>query len=95
MTIIGLPVLVPLYYAVPSSHQQSTHNGWYRYCIQHLEQAPEAYKHRLWVPAWLMYIYAAYFCQLMYTEYDSFSKLRLAHLTKVGWWSVSLTVVDT
>ena len=79
LSVVGLLVLLPVYYTVPSDAPTS----WYTFTIQNIDLAPEAYRHRLWLAAWLGYIYAAYFCQLMYTEYEHFSGLRLSYLTKV------------
>lgn len=37
---------------------------------------------RLWVSAFFGYIFAAYFCQLLYLEYNNFSVRRLQYLVQ-------------
>jgi hypothetical protein len=44
---------------------------------------PKSMRRRLWVSAFFGYIFAAYFCQLLYLEYNNFSVRRLQYLVQV------------
>jgi hypothetical protein len=54
---------------------------WDQFTI--LNVASSSDRGRLWAAVIFAYIFAAYFCQLFYAEYDRFSTLRLSYLAKV------------
>lgn len=72
----GLLVLVPTYSSANYSKK------WDRFAISNLLAAGEGYKYRLWVSALFGYIFSAYFCQLLYAEYNNFSVRRLQYLVQ-------------
>jgi len=80
LTFWGLLVLAPLY-ATANYNER-----WDRYSISNLlsSDTPEAYKYRLWVPTIFGYMFAAYFCQLLYAEYNNFSVRRLQYLVQAN-----------
>ena len=48
-------------------------------------------KYRLWAAAVFGYVFAAYFMQLLYAEYNNFSVRRLQYLVQVGDVTVTYT----
>jgi len=72
----GLLVLVPTYGTAISDV-----TGWDQYTILNITKSND-YRPRLWVTAIMFYLFAAYFCQLLYAEYHNFSILRLQYLGK-------------
>jgi hypothetical protein len=77
----GLVVLLPTYSTVPSPLEQ-----WDKYTLMNVLAGPdEGPRYRLWVTAVLGYVYAAYFCQLLFTEYHNFSLQRLHYLAQVSY----------
>lgn len=74
----GLIVLLPMYYTVHSSSL----SGWGKYTILNIRAGDPDAGFRFWITAVFAYIFAAYFCQLLYVEYDNFSILRLSYLIK-------------
>lgn len=72
----GLLVLVPTY-----GTAESDIYGWDQYTILNITKS-DKYRPRLWVTAIMFYLFAAYFCQLLYAEYHNFSILRLQYLGK-------------
>ena len=73
LTIWGIVVLVPIY-----SNAQNKHFSWNKYTLANIPNDPSA--HQLWVPAISAYIFATYFCHLMYGEYQNFVKKRIQYL---------------
>ena len=73
----GLLVLLPVYSTVPSEV-----SGWDKYTILNVIAGPLVYQRRLWVTTATFYLFAAYFCQLLFAEYHNFSNLRLQFLSK-------------
>ena len=73
LTIWGMVVLVPIY-----SNAQNKHFSWNKYTLANIPNDPSA--HQLWVPAISAYIFATYFCHLMYGEYQNFVKKRIQYL---------------
>ena len=71
----GLVVLVPVY-----SSATTGPNEWNRYSISNLLKGTDDMKYRLWFSALFAYMFAAYFCQLLYAEYNNFSMRRLHFL---------------
>jgi hypothetical protein len=53
-----------------------------RYAISNLLAGEPSMKYRLWISAIFSYIFAAYFCQLLYAEYNNFSVRRLQYLVQ-------------
>lgn len=77
LTFWGLVVLIPVY-------STATPDGeWDRLAINNLLNGPKSNRRRLWVAAFFGYIFAAYFCQLLYMEYNNFSVRRLQYLVQV------------
>ncbi len=70
--------MVPVYSTVNSGLKE-----WDRYTILNIAGGPTANKGRTWAAVLFSYLFAAYFCQLFYAEYDRFSTLRLSYLAKV------------
>lgn len=72
-------MLLPTYCTVPTPLIE-----WDKYTLMNvLAGADEGPKYRLWVTAIFGYVYAAYFCQLLFTEYHNFSLQRLHYLAQV------------
>lgn len=72
----GLLVLVPLYSTVDAEQL------WDKYTLSNVMAGEDKYKFRLWGAAIFGYIFAAYFCQLLYAEYSNFSLRRLQYLVQ-------------
>ena len=68
-------VLVPVY-----STAQEKHFSWNKYTLANIPNDPSA--HQLWIPAISAYIFATYFCHLMYGEYRNFVKKRIQYLVQ-------------
>jgi hypothetical protein len=77
MSFWGLCVLVPVYGTAYDNPR------WDKYAISNLLLGETSMKSRLWVSALFGYIYAAYFCQMLYAEYNTFSVKRLQYLVQV------------
>ena len=75
LTFWGVVVLVPIYASATDGPNQ-----WDRYSISNLLKGTDNMKYRLWFSAIFAYMFAAYFCQLLYAEYNNFSKRRLHFL---------------
>lgn len=72
-------MLLPTYCTVPTHLTE-----WDKYTLMNvLAGSDEGPKYRLWVTAIFGYVYAAYFCQLLFTEYHNFSLQRLHYLAQV------------
>ncbi len=80
LTAWGLLILVPLYATANDVER------WDRYSISNLisRDTPEEYRYRLWIPTIFCYMFAAYFCQLLYAEYNNFSVRRLQYLVQAN-----------
>lgn len=78
LTFFGLIFLVPIYATADGNLTE-----WDRYTILNAVSGSEGSKLRVWATVLFAYVFAAYFCQVFYTEYDRFSTLRLSYLTKV------------
>ena len=78
--LIGLLVLLPTYCTV-KSHLIN----WDHYTLPNLLSSYDMDpRYRLWVAMIFFYIYAAYLCQLLHTEYHNFSLQRLHYLAQVS-----------
>ena len=75
LTLWGMLVLVPIY-----STAQEKHFSWNKYTLANIPNDPSA--HQLWIPAISAYIFATYFCHLMYGEYRNFVKKRIQYLVQ-------------
>lgn len=73
-TIWGMCVLTPIYY----HSQHGVHHGWDKYTIANVRKMPTYYE--LWAPVIFCYLFAIFFCQLMYYEYKNFIEKRLHYL---------------
>lgn len=72
-------MLLPTYSTVSSPLAQ-----WDKYTLMNvLAGEEEGPKYRLWVTAIFGYVFAAYFCQLLFAEYHNFSLQRLHYLAQV------------
>lgn len=76
LTFWGLLVLVPCYGTA------NPDPNWDRFAISNLLTGEKKFKYRLWVSAFFSYLFTAYFCQLMYAEYNNFSIRRLQYLVQ-------------
>lgn len=74
-TFWGLLVLVPIY---GSTNVDSGLKGWDRFTIANIPEDPSA--DRLWAPVFMCYMFAGFFCQLMYIEYKNFIGKRVQYL---------------
>lgn len=72
----GCLVLLPLYSTA------ATNIGWDQYTIFNVLRGDEAVRFRLWSAAIFGYVFAAYFCQLLYAEYSNFAIHRLQYLVQ-------------
>jgi hypothetical protein len=77
MSFWGILVLVPLYSTAAGETE------WDKYTLKNVITANDENKYRLWAAAIFGYLFAAYFCQLMYAEYGMFSSNRLKYLVQV------------
>lgn len=71
----GLLVLVPVYSSTTGSDAKA---GWDKFTIANIPEDPSA--SRLWAPVVLCYLFAGFFCQLMYVEYKNFIGKRVDYL---------------
>lgn len=76
MSVWGLLIILPSYATVESS---LTH--WDKFTVLNIKGTN--YQNRYWVTAFSAYVYASYFCLLLYIEYDTFSTQRLAFISRV------------
>eukprot|EP01031_Cornospumella_fuschlensis_P031102 gene31102-37587_t len=76
LTFWGMLILLPVYSTA------FDYEDWERYEISNLMKGGKAMRKRLWVSAFFGYIYAIYFCQLLYMEYNNFSVSRLQYLVQ-------------
>lgn len=73
LTLCGLLILLPSYGSVESSM-----GNWDRYTLLNVVLAYDRdERERVWLAAIFGYIFAAYFCHLLYLEYQMFSNHRL------------------
>jgi hypothetical protein len=73
----GILVLLPIY---ATAADYVSGNPWDQYSIVNLSKGDYEMKDRLWITAIFGYIFAAYFCQLLFYEYKNFSIRRLQFL---------------
>ncbi len=71
----GVLVLVPIYHSAPGNLV-----GWDSYTLANIPDNPHA--NELWAPAVFCYLFSAFFCQMMYTEYKNFISKRVQYLEK-------------
>ena len=77
-SLLGLIVLVPIY---SSSGRGVTE--WSRFTLTNIPPSTqESPSNQLWAPVILCYIFAAYFCQLMFYEYKNFISKRIEYLSE-------------
>lgn len=72
----GLLVLTPIYATAADSAE------WSHYTIFNILRGDENIKSRLYATVIFGYIFSAYFCQLLYREYNNFSVRRLQYLVQ-------------
>ena len=75
-TIWGLVLLLPVY--VRANDEYHSYVDWNKFTIANIRDDDSASS--LWIPAILAYIYAIYFCNLVYTEYKNFVQKRIEYL---------------
>jgi len=75
-TIWGLVLLLPVY--VRANDEYHSYVDWNKFTIANIRDDDSA--STLWIPAILAYIYAIYFCNLVYTEYKNFVQKRIEYL---------------
>jgi hypothetical protein len=74
----GLLILLPTYSTVWTPLVE-----WDKYTLMNVLAGENlGPKYRLWLTATFGYIFAAYFCQLLFVEYQNFSKQRLHYLAQ-------------
>jgi hypothetical protein len=72
----GILVLLPIY------STSSSNNKWDQYSISNILLGKHDMRYRLWIASIFAYIFAAYFCQLLFFEYNNFSVRRLQYLVE-------------
>jgi hypothetical protein len=75
----GVIVLLPIY----SSSDTKT-KEWEKYTLSNVTEGNLETKYRLWAAAIFGYVFAAYFMQLLYAEYNNFSVRRLQYLVQAN-----------
>ncbi len=85
MSFWGLLILTPLYSTASTLQLQ-----WDRYTLSNVMSSADNTKYRLWAAAIFGYVFCAYFCQLLYAEYNNFSVNRLKYLVQVTLYQWSL-----
>jgi hypothetical protein len=78
LAFFGCLVLAPIYATTPNNSDAT----WNSYTIFNVTQGSFVNKQRLWAAAIFSYIFAGYFCHLIYAEYSHFTVRRLQYLTK-------------
>ncbi len=73
---------MPLYSTVKPLKIPEDHNPWDYYSISNVLLGDEKAKNRLWFATIFAYMASAYFCQLLYAEYNNFSVKRLHYLVQ-------------
>ncbi len=73
--------MVPVYSTVANDSQ------WQKFTLSNVGSSNGDSKSRLWFAAIFGYIFSAYFCQLLYAEYNNFSVRRLQYLVQVKLFS--------
>jgi hypothetical protein len=69
-------LLLPVY--VRANDEYHSYVDWNKFTIANIRDDDSASS--LWIPAILAYIYAIYFCNLVYTEYKNFVQKRIEYL---------------
>ena len=77
MCFWGLLILIPVYSTAASE------NEWSKFTLTNVAAASGDDRYRLWFAAIFGYLFSAYFCQLLYAEFNSFSILRLQYFVQV------------
>jgi len=85
----GVLVLVPIYSSAAKSKE------WQHYTIFNIANGPPDMKYRLWAATLFCYVFSAYFCQLLYAEYNNFSIKRLQYLVQTDPEQSTLRDPDT
>eukprot|EP01041_Mallomonas_annulata_P001199 gene1199-2331_t len=75
LTFWGSIVLIPIY-----STASNDYTEWNKYTLANVFNGPT--KSRLWVPAVFGYVFSAYFCHLLYSEYKNFVHKRVLYLVQ-------------
>jgi hypothetical protein len=78
LTVWGVAILLPVY----SNAQGETSIGWNKYTIANIPLSEENNHFLLWIPCIFAYVFSAYFCRIMYTEYENFVEKRVEYLVK-------------
>jgi len=77
-TIWGLLLLLPVY--AHANNEYHSYFDWNKFTIANIPDNQSASS--LWIPAIFAYIYAIYFCHLIYKEYKNFVQKRIEYLNK-------------
>ena len=77
LSLWGLIVLIPVY----GTSRRPQDNSFDHYSISNVDNSN---MDRLWFPAIFGYVFGAYFCQLLYAEYNNFSVRRLQYFVQVS-----------
>lgn len=72
-SFFGVLVLVPIYHSGTAGL-----NGWNAFTVANIEDSSTAYA--LWAPVAFAYLFAIFYCQLLYYEYKNFIAKRLEYL---------------
>lgn len=78
LTVWGIAILLPVY----SNAQGDISIGWNKYTIANIPLSEENNHYLLWIPCIFAYVFSAYYCRIMYTEYENFVKKRVEYLVK-------------
>lgn len=76
MCFWGILVLLPVYSTA------AVEKDWAQYTLTNVANAKGDSRYRLWFAAIFGYMFSAYFCQLLYAEYNNFSVRRLQYLVQ-------------
>ena len=75
LTFWGIAVLVPVY-----GYSDGKRCGWSRFTLANIPNDYTATQ--LWAPTVLAYVFSAYFCQMMHSEYKNFLEKRVQYLVR-------------
>ena len=78
-SIWGLFLLLPVY---ARANNENNSLDWNKFTIANIPDSDNELASSLWIPAIFAYIYATYFCHLIYKEYKNFVQKRIEYLNK-------------
>ena len=84
MSFWGIIALTPIYSTATNNIFETGSLQWDHYTLRNVVNGASETKYRLWAAAVFGYIFAAYFMQLLYAEYNNFSVRRLQYLVQAN-----------